>query len=256
MNDRVSIILPHFRTEEMVRLCLKCLREYTDPKHPVIVIDNGSGDHPSLDYLRTVPWIKLLVREPHEINKNAPISHREALDLGLAHAETDYVLSLHTDAFALRKDWLDWMLKPMLENDKLGAVGTYKLEYKPYWKQWATDLKHHFRRQDPSSLNAPYIRSHCALYSKRIMEDINLSFMSEQTTGRELHFSMLDNGYDVSLLPVRQMSKYVAHINHGTMVINKEFGVRQKSITAGEKRILKFYQSKEIQHIYNKDYTS
>ena len=142
MSNQVTILLPHFKTLEMAKLCLQCIREYTDAKHPVIVIDNGSGDHPSLDYLRTVPWVTLLVREPGEVHEHPAIAHREALELGLSHVQTDYVMSLHTDAFVLKQGWLEWMLKPMLENEKLGAVGTYKLEYKPYWKQLVTDFKH------------------------------------------------------------------------------------------------------------------
>jgi glycosyltransferase involved in cell wall biosynthesis len=251
-STNVSILLPHFKTLEMVKLCLNCLQEYTDNSHEVIVIDNGSGDHPSLDYLRTVDWIKLLVIEPDDIDPDPNRAHREALQKGLESAQNKYILSLHTDAFILQKGWLDWMLEPMLKNDRLGAVGTYKLEYQPHWRQALIDLKHMLRRQNPSSPSAPYIRSHCALYNREIMDAINLGFLSDETAGRELYFSMLANDYEVKLVSVLKMAQYVAHINHGTMVVNPELCERKKTVTAGEKRILKFYQSDEIQSIYKK----
>lgn len=248
MNNNVSILLPHFKTEEMARLCLQCIKENTQDKHEVIVIDNGSGDHPSRDYLKTVPWIKLLIREPEEINEDPNIAHREALQLGLAHCNNSYIMSLHTDAFVLRSDWLDWMLQPMLNDPKLGAIGTYKLEYKPYWHQLITDYKHAIKGLSQArSASTPYIRSHCSLYSSQIMQDLELGFMSDETAGRELHFTMLDNGYKAKLLPVRKMAKYVAHINHGTMVMNPELCARAKTVTAGERRVQKFYASSAIQ---------
>jgi len=135
----------------------------------------------------------------------------------------------------------------------IGAVGTYKLEYQPHWRQALIDVKHALRRQDPQSPSAPYIRSHCALYDRDIMDAINLGFLSDETAGRELHFTMLEKGYDVKLLSVLKMAQFVAHINHGTMVVNPELCERKKTVSAGEKRILKFYQSEAVQKIYRKN---
>jgi glycosyltransferase involved in cell wall biosynthesis len=249
MKNNVTILLPHFRTEDLARVCLQCIKENTSSDVEVIVIDNGSGDHPSLDYLKTVPWVKLLIREPSEINADPNIAHREALELGLAHCSNPYVMSLHTDAFVLRDDWLEWMLLPFKQDAKMGAVGTYKLEYKPYWQQVWTDFKHWARPKRVDYANAPYIRSHCALYSTEIMQNIGLGFMSEETAGRELFFTMENQGFNTCLLPVRKMAQYVAHVNHGTMVINPELCERQKTVSAGERRIMKFYASNQMRGI-------
>ena len=51
----------------MMHLCLQCIRKFTTEPYELIVIDNGSGDHPSLDYLKGIGWIKLIVRDPSEI---------------------------------------------------------------------------------------------------------------------------------------------------------------------------------------------
>ena len=215
------------------------------------MIDNGSGHHDSLDYLKTVQWIKLLVRIPEEIDPDPNRAHRDALQLGLEASSHDYVMSLHTDAFVLRDDWLEWMIRPMLEDDQVGATGTYKLSYRPFWQQGLIDIKHFFRSRNPENPSTPYIRSHCALYNRCIMDEINLGFLSNETAGRELHFTMENNGYKTHLFPVRHMAKFVAHINHGTMIINPELCNRKKTVRAGEKRVQAFYASKFIQDIYH-----
>lgn len=254
---KVSILLPHYKTTEMVQLCLQSLRSYTDPGHEVIVIDNGSGDHPSLDYLRSQQWIKLIVIDPSEVNADGALAHKDALQAGLEAASNRYIVSLHTDAFVLKENWLEWMLQPMQQDSKVGAVGTYKLEYQPYWYQLMADIKTRFRAsKDASVSKAAYVRSHCALYDREIMDAIGLGFISNQTAGRELYFTMLEQGYRTRLLPVTTMSKYVAHINHATMVLNPEFDIRKKSVSAGEQRIRNFLASEHVQKIRQRNFDS
>ncbi len=247
---KVSILLPHYKTTQMVQLCLQSLRCYTQSHHEVIVIDNGSGDHPSLDYLRQQDWIRLLVIDPAQVNPDGGLAHKDALQAGLEAASHRYILSLHTDTFVLKHNWLDWMLQPMKNDPQVGAVGTYKLEYQPYWRQLMADIKTRMRMsKDASVTKAAYVRSHCALYDREIMDKIGLGFLSDQTAGRELYFKMIEHGYRTRLLPVRTMSKYVAHINHGTMVLNPEFEIREKSVSAGERRIRRFLGSQHVQKI-------
>ena len=257
MDNQVSIILPHFRTKEMVKLCLHCIRKYTNSPFELIVVDNGSGDHPSLDYLKTVKWIKLLIRQPKDIDPDPNRAHRDALQVGLDAANHPYILSMHSDAFVLQEDWLIWMLAPMLNSSRIAATGTYKLAYRPYWHQVLVDIKHAIRRTSPNNPSAPFIRSHCALYKRDILDELKLGFISDQTAGREIYFKMLEYNYYPMLLPVRKMAKYVTHINHGTMAINPELCTRMKTVTQGGRRIQKFYASKHIQEIYsNQAYSS
>ena len=66
-GDRaVTILIPHFQTLELIRLCLRSIRMMTGGEYRVVVLDNGSQDA-SLDYLRSVPWIELVETQvdPH-----------------------------------------------------------------------------------------------------------------------------------------------------------------------------------------------
>ena len=85
------------------------------------------------------------------------------------------------------------------------------------------------------------------------MDEIGLGFLSDETAGRELHFTMEAKGYKTHMFPVRHMAKYVAHINHGTMIINPELCERKKTVLAGEKRVQAFYASDFIQNIYHSE---
>src|SRR5690606_29802738 len=97
----VSIIVPHFQTPELARLCLRSIRRFTYwVPYEVIVIDNGSKDGASLDYLRTIEWIKLIERT--ENIGPVAIGHKEAVDIGIEASTAPYVLAFHTDTIPIR----------------------------------------------------------------------------------------------------------------------------------------------------------
>ena len=68
----LTILLPNYKTPELTRLCLRSLRKYTDcSRIKVIAVDNASGDE-SLDYLRSLSWIRLIERTADDIAGMAP----------------------------------------------------------------------------------------------------------------------------------------------------------------------------------------
>ena len=98
MNQPVSIILPNYKTPELTRLCLRSIRKYTPHDAVrVIAVDNASADG-SLDYLRSLSWIRLIERSSDDIAGMPPaLMHTTAMDLALAEVDTPFVLSFHTD---------------------------------------------------------------------------------------------------------------------------------------------------------------
>ena len=105
-QKEVTILVPNFRTLNITKICLRLLRRHTDlSRAKVVVVDNDSRDE-SLDYLRSIKWIELIERTSAP-DDTPPLSHSRALDLALSKVDTPYVLSIHTDTFVRRADWLD-----------------------------------------------------------------------------------------------------------------------------------------------------
>ena len=142
MDQPVSIILPNYKTPELTRLCLRSLRKFTPHDAiRIIAVDNASGDD-SLDYLRSIPWIRLIERTPADIAGMAPaLMHTTAMDLALREVDTPFVLSFHTDTIVYRPDWLDFLLGRINKSEKIAGVGSWKLEFVPPLKRFGKSLE-------------------------------------------------------------------------------------------------------------------
>lgn len=247
----VTILVPNFKTPEITKICMRLLRKYTDfSKVEVIAIDNHSADA-SLDYLRSLSWVKLIERAP-ETDDTVPLSHSRALDLALAQVNTPYVLSIHTDTFVKRDDWLEVLLKPFASNPKLAGVGSWKLEsknalqrfgirFEQIWKKafhdWFGYQGYNANRLDESQY---YLRSHCAMYRTEVIRALNTHFSDGNiTAGRRMHEKMVEAGYDMLFLESAELGQYVDHLNHATLIFNPQLGTSAKNMKEGAKRIKK-----------------
>ena len=228
----VTVIIPHFQTPDLVKLCLRSLRYWTtDIEFDVIVVDNGSQDGKSLDYLRGVEWIRLIERTENIGVKGK--GHKEAVDIGIARAKGKYILAFHTDTIPIRGDWLSWHVQQLEANPKIGAVGTYKLELKSDWQLWLKELERlrFWKRKDRRAGDKqPYIRSHCALYRKDLLVKLGLRYDDPEgdVAGRSIHLGLERAGYQAKMLSVDETLERVVHLNHGTMVTLPELGARKK----------------------------
>ncbi|MCP4376322.1 MAG: glycosyltransferase [bacterium] len=255
MTDvEVSIIIPHYQTESLARLCLRSIRRYTTQiPYEVIVVDNGSSDGASLEYLRGVRWIKLIERT-EGISDIPGEAHKEALDAGIDAASGKFLLSFHTDTIPICDQWLAWLVGKIDASKKIGAVGTYKLEHKKLLKRIEHWFKDVIRRDEVPRLERPCIRSHCAMYRRSVMEELGLKFINETTvTGQGVHWAIEDGGYKSQMLSVSEMLRYVVHLNHGTMVLLPQLGARKSTIRKGHGRIDKFLNRKEVREILQND---
>jgi len=246
----VTILIPNYRTPEVTRLCLRLLRRHTDPaRAAVIAIDNGSGDE-SLDYLRSLSWIRLIERTPVPAESVAK-AHARALDLGLAAVETPYVLSIHTDTFVCRDDWLDALLAPMADAAVAG-VGSWKLERRPPVQRWVKAVERRVQRLvfpligrgygklEGLGDNWFYLRSHCALYRTAPLREHDLAFDEGDLytpAGKMMHRRLEELGYRMVFLPGEDLSRYLVHVNHATMILNPELGARRRTIVQGGRRL-------------------
>jgi glycosyltransferase involved in cell wall biosynthesis len=247
----VSILVPNYKTPEITKICMRLLRKHTDFSHvEVIAIDNNSADA-SLEYLRSLSWIKLIERQPQP-DDTVPLSHSRALDLALTHVNTPYVLSIHTDTFVKHDDWLNVLLQPFKNNLKLAGVGSWKLEsknalqrfgirFEQAWKKFLHDnvgyQGYNAKRLDESQY---YLRSHCAMYRTDVISQLNTSFSDGKlTAGMLMHQKMEQAGFEMLFLESAMLGQYIDHLNHATLIFNPQLGASAKNMKEGAKRINK-----------------
>lgn len=257
MNPLVSIIVPHYQTAELAKLCLRSIRKFTtEVDCEVIVVDNASKDGASVDYLRSVDWIKLIER-----SGNIPTgsdAHRTAVEIGFAAACAPFVLTIHTDTIPIRNDWLSYHLDPMLADDTIAAVGTDKLVLRSpmqKWLRYAEDSVMWWKRSRAvRQINKqPYIRSHCALYRRSAMNEHHIHYNdhSHLTAGQGVQRDLESHGLHCRLLDPRDVIERVVHLNHATELLLPEFhaGRRWLHLWRGQYRIAKFFERQETKAI-------
>jgi GT2 family glycosyltransferase len=261
----VTILIPHYKTLELTKLCLRLLRKQTDEsKIRVIVIDNGSNDASS-DYLKTVKWIELITRQPAADVEPAR-SHSNALDEALAQTTTPYVLSIHTDTFVKSSHWLIFLINQIESDKKMAGVGSWKLEEKPWHKRFAKTIERYWQlawykiigKKDHHiegvGSNYHYLRSHCAMYRTDLLKKFNLRFCDDEVVaGKSIHKKLTEHGYQMKFISSEVLSKYLCHINHATMALNPELGARKKTVDAGLVRIQKVLSGLDAENVLRCD---
>lgn len=245
----VTILVPNYKTLDLTKLCLRLIRRHTQKvKIEVIVIDNSSDDE-SIEYLRTVKWIRLIERSIDQ-DSSPGNSHARALDEALAQVTTPYVLSFHTDTMVKEDGWLEFLLAEIDKNPNVAGVGSWKLEAKPVLKQWAKKFESAFQsvlfpligkgygRLEGKGENFLYLRSHCALYRTDLLKKYNLAFADEENTaGKVLHRKLVEKGHEMVFIPSETLSRYMIHLNHATGALNPQIREKRKHVSKDLKRI-------------------
>ena len=229
-EDLASIVIPHYQTPDLARLCLRAIRRLTNPAYEVIVVDNHSQDG-SLEYLRSVGWIRLIERGP-ETEPDAVFAHASAMDIGTAAARGHWLVSFHTDTIVRREGWLEAMLGRLRENPKAAALGADKIDSDPAWyramkSMWDTHRAKAFVRRviglQPNPRYSPqwYPRSFCAIYRLDLVRELGLTWQPalHHPTGELLYRGLVDGGYDAVQLSSDEMRAYVEHVAHATALV-------------------------------------
>jgi hypothetical protein len=224
------------------------------------VVDNDSRDG-SLEYLKSVAWIHLIERK--ELAKQGSWAHGSALDIGLASAQTQFFLALHSDVIIKDPSWLSVLLDPMQKKSALACVGTGKLEdvalaYRIFKKMG--DIKGLLRfiktnlLRHPDPLLPEYIRTTCALYRTEILKKENVSFLPREeldmTSGQALYYELEQRGYETLYLFPEELKKTIIHVCHGTMIVNPALGARKRTIAKGKQRITKKLNERWVKSIF------
>ncbi len=256
-KDIVTICIVNYKTEELTRLCLRSIRKYTTYPYKIIVVDNNSADS-SLEYLRSVPYIKLIERPG--INMSGSMAHGTALDIGLNECDTEYFLAMHTDTFIRQVGWLSWLVEQINKKPNTACTGSGKLDLKSNWQvqfKKLTDYKlwiKKYKSSDPRKYQF-YIRAICALYRTYTLKKEDLKFAMDvengMTCAKELYFQLLSRGYNANVISDFELGKYIYHLAHATMVINPEFKIEGRSQKKYKLKLEEIFSSPEIQSVMN-----
>lgn len=240
MSPRIAVLVPNYKTLELTRLCLDLITRHGDRELlRVIVIDNASADA-SLEHLKTRDDIELIEREPI-VGETPSASHARALDLALERVEEEFVLSLHTDTLVRKPGWDHFLLQALGDDPRRAAVGSWKLEEKPWLKRaakrveaaWETLTGRAHRHSERR-----YLRSHCALYRTALLREQALSFhLDEETAGKAMHYRLEDLGYEMRFLPAAELLPWMVHVNHATMALLPELGASERTRRKGRRRL-------------------
>lgn len=255
----LTITIPHYQTEELVKLCLRSIRSHTAMPYRVIVVDNGSEDG-SLAYLRSVAWIRLIERSGEKIKPGA-WAHGSALDIGVEHTDTEFFLALHSDVLIKRRGWLEPLLAPFRQIPAMACVGAGKLEVPSSFRRalkkveacWQQALGAGGGRPGTSLAPAEYVRTTCALYRTEVLRKEGLSFLPQEergwTSGQGLFYALTERGYDARFLSPRELGREIDHLNHGTMVLNPSLGARKRTIAKGMAALRRRLLQEQVQSI-------
>ena len=216
-----TIIIPNYKTPLLTRLCLRSLRKYTDPERAkVVVVDNDSADE-SLEYLKSLKWITLVERKTG--GETGPVMHARALDDALKLVDTPFFMVMHTDTIVRDPGWLDFLLGQFAGAPKLAGVGSWKLERVSRAKMVGQKIENFIRLLFTRRRRAPeerYLRSHCAVYRTAPVRELTRGFDDGETAGKSLHRMLVAAGFDMRFLDSGELGRYVAHLNHATMILN------------------------------------
>lgn len=263
IKGKATICIVNYKTLDFTRLCLRSIRKFTAYPFEVLVIDNGSTDE-SIDYLRSLSWIKLLERNSKD-DASGGYSHAAGLDLGLENCNSEFFVAMHSDTFVQRENWLGELVGYFGDDENISCAGSGKIEPTCKWQTYlkkATDYKT-FKRKllrspDPTGKFRYYNRTICCLYRTDILRRERLSFLMDRdkglTVGKKLYFELVDKGYKTVELPPKIMKKYVTHLAHATQVINpQEFTLRKRTTKKCHRLADKIMSSEAVKSILSDD---
>jgi len=237
--SRITVCIPHWQVRDMISICLRSLRKHSRKYDlEVLVVDNGSRDE-SLDYLRSLPWIRLIER-PEETVTNWPANVFTAWDAGIRVCTGEFFVTMHSDVFIRQDDWLDLFLREITAGPQVAASGAWKLNLESPWyamqkrvlgslvasvKRWTG------RRARSSFREGHYPRDYCAMYRTQSIREHGLTFCPNGdliTGGYAIARQLWDHGYETRMIPVWELSRKVIHVAHGTAAVSNAKPLRHR----------------------------
>lgn len=112
--DRVTAIIVHYRTPDLLRNCLRSLEPYHQRGLEVLVVDNDSGELAPGYVPSEFPWARLIAQD-------ANVGYSRAVNLGIDEATGEYYLVLNPDII-VRPGALEALLESAARHPEAGIV--------------------------------------------------------------------------------------------------------------------------------------
>lgn len=217
MTPILSIIIPQYKTLELIRLCIRAIKHFSVLSPEIIVIDNKSGDASS-DYLRQVKNITLIENKRKCSGADA---HKLALDLGIKKAHGQWILFFHSDSIVLKKGW-DKDLIDLTEKypGTIGATTIYRdiNSFAPwytkllrYFKERSSFFTYTFNETDKK------IMSYCFLIERQFLLKTKYKFYgSHGDVGDSLYQLHIKNKKLFILLGRKILNRFIWHTSNAT----------------------------------------
>lgn len=123
VEPKVSIIIPTRNKYELIRACVESIQTKTTySNYEIVIIDNGSSDAPTLEYLKRLSHSGIVVLDYPQAFNYSKISNFAA-----ANSESDFLCFLNNDTEVLEPNWLGYLIDHAIHSDS-GVVGS-KLLY-------------------------------------------------------------------------------------------------------------------------------
>ncbi|RZI82890.1 MAG: glycosyltransferase [Rubrivivax sp.] len=121
----VSIVICTRNQFKLLQTCIESITRLTTyPRYEIIVVDNGSDESRTLDYLAQLPGQAPRIRV---IRDDSPFNYAALNNMAVDHAQGELVALLNNDIEVIHADWLDEMVGHGLRPE-VGCVGA-KLLY-------------------------------------------------------------------------------------------------------------------------------
>lgn len=115
--NKVSILIPHFRTWKWTAICIWHLKQFGIPVDSEIILCDNSPGHPSIKAITETDLgsgVKVISGMP-EFS-----SHGMGYDLAVRDTEGDWIFTCETDSFPTRSGWFDEYVKASADFDLIG----------------------------------------------------------------------------------------------------------------------------------------
>ena len=201
----ITIMTRVYNNLEITKSCIESIKKHTaDMEYEHIVIDNNSTDG-TLEYLKSLPWIKLISNEQNN-------GCAKALNQGVKAATGEYIVNVDNDV-TVGPNWL----KPMVDlADKYSDVGIVSpgtreglldFDIESYGKEYTQRMK---------NITADECGGWCMLIKREVFDKVGLfdeELFNMYCEDSDFFMRMREAGYR----PIRTGASFIHHKSNVTL---------------------------------------